>query len=166
MSYLLGFFPISYLPYVFWQIPKIPDRRSALILLRSKPVHRSAFYHSSFQWIYYYGSNKSTGKETGKSHLCAVGEFYCSNSGQLEALVLSKSAVVTLLPESRSDCNRGDTILHHGGLRWRKLGQSSSRSDGYDDVKLATVSDWSLTHCIVRRIFSLVKTWCCTNLLW
>ena len=25
-----------------------------------------------FRWIYYYGSNKSTGKETGKMHLCAV----------------------------------------------------------------------------------------------
>ena len=78
-----------------------------------------------------------------------------SNSGQLEALVLTKGAVVTLLPESRSDCNRGDTILHHGGLRSRKLGHSSSKSDWYDDVKLATVSDWSLTHCIVRRIFKV-----------
>ena len=25
-----------------------------------------------FRWIYYYGSNKSTGKETGKTHLCAL----------------------------------------------------------------------------------------------
>ena len=25
-----------------------------------------------FWWIYYYGSNKSTGKETGKMHLCAL----------------------------------------------------------------------------------------------
>ena len=35
-------------------------------------VHRGAFCQSSFQWIYYCGSNKSTGKETGKKHLCAV----------------------------------------------------------------------------------------------
>ena len=26
----------------------------------------------SFWWIYSYGSNKSTGKETGKTHLCAL----------------------------------------------------------------------------------------------
>ena len=26
----------------------------------------------SFQWIYYYDNNKSTGKETDKTHLCAV----------------------------------------------------------------------------------------------
>ena len=31
-----------------------------------------AFCQSSFRWIYYYGSNKSAGKETGKSHLCAL----------------------------------------------------------------------------------------------
>jgi hypothetical protein len=30
-----------------------------------KPVHRGAFCQ-------YYGCNKSTGKETGKTHLCAV----------------------------------------------------------------------------------------------
>ena len=35
-------------------------------------VHRYAFCQSSFRWIYYYSSNKSTGKETGKTHLCAV----------------------------------------------------------------------------------------------
>ena len=35
-------------------------------------VHRGAFCQFPFQWIYYYGSNKSTGKETGKMHLCAV----------------------------------------------------------------------------------------------
>ena len=36
------------------------------------PVHRGAFYQFPFRWIYYYGSNKSTGKETGKTHLCAL----------------------------------------------------------------------------------------------
>ena len=30
-------------------------------------VHRGAFCQFPFQWIYYYDSNKSTGKETGKS---------------------------------------------------------------------------------------------------
>ena len=46
------------------------------------PLHRGTFCYSFFRWIYYYGSNKSTGKETGKSHLCALstiseGDPYC-----------------------------------------------------------------------------------------
>ena len=36
------------------------------------PLHRGAFCQFPFQWIYYYGSNKSTRKETGKMHLCAL----------------------------------------------------------------------------------------------
>ena len=40
----------------------------------NKAVHRSAFCQFPFRWIFYYGSNKSTRKETGKMHLCAVGE--------------------------------------------------------------------------------------------
>ena len=39
----------------------------------SAPVHRGAFCQFLFRWIYYYGRNKSNGKETGKMHLCAVG---------------------------------------------------------------------------------------------
>ena len=35
-------------------------------------VHRGAFFQFPFRWIYYYGSNKSTGKESGKTHLCAL----------------------------------------------------------------------------------------------
>ena len=35
-------------------------------------VHRGAFCQFHFRWIYYYGSDKSTGKETGKRHLCGV----------------------------------------------------------------------------------------------
>ena len=38
-------------------------------------MHRGAFCQFSFRWIYYYGSNKSTGKETGKTHLYAMVEF-------------------------------------------------------------------------------------------
>ena len=34
-------------------------------------THRGAFCQFLFRWIYYYGSNKSTGKKTGKTHLCA-----------------------------------------------------------------------------------------------
>ena len=35
-------------------------------------VHRGAFCQFLFRWIYYCHSSKSTGKETGKTHLCAV----------------------------------------------------------------------------------------------
>ena len=33
------------------------------------------FASFSLRWIYYYGSNKSTGKETGKMPLCALLAF-------------------------------------------------------------------------------------------
>ena len=39
-----------------------------------KPMHRGAFCQFPFWWIYYYGSNKSTGKETGKTHNCAMAD--------------------------------------------------------------------------------------------
>ena len=39
-------------------------------VLGHPPVHRGAICQFPFQWIYYYGMNKSTGKETGKTHLC------------------------------------------------------------------------------------------------
>ena len=35
-------------------------------------VHRGEFCQFPIRWIYYYGSNESTGKKTGKTHLCAV----------------------------------------------------------------------------------------------
>ena len=38
-------------------------------------LHRDAFCQFPPRWIYYYGSNESTGKETGKTHLCAL---WCS----------------------------------------------------------------------------------------
>ena len=42
-----------------------------------KPLHRGALCQFPFRWIYYCHRSKSTGKETGKTHLCAV---YVSNS--------------------------------------------------------------------------------------
>ena len=36
-----------------------------------KTVHRGAFFQFLFRWIHYCHSSKSTGKETGKTHLCA-----------------------------------------------------------------------------------------------
>ena len=35
-------------------------------------MHRGAFCQFPFRWIYYCHSSKFTGKETGKTHLCAV----------------------------------------------------------------------------------------------
>ena len=35
-------------------------------------LHRGAFCQIPFRWIYYYGSNESTRKETGTMHLCAL----------------------------------------------------------------------------------------------
>ena len=49
------------------------------LILASIPIHdllyRGAFFQFLFWWIYYCHSSKSTGKETGKTHLCAVPEF-------------------------------------------------------------------------------------------
>ena len=41
-----------------------------------KTVHRGAFCQFPFQWIYYCHISKSTGKETGKTHLCALVGFH------------------------------------------------------------------------------------------
>ena len=38
---------------------------------------RDVFCLFPFRWIYSYGSNKSTGKETGKTYLCALGYRQC-----------------------------------------------------------------------------------------
>ena len=37
-----------------------------------------AFCQFPFRWIYYCGSNKSTGKQTGKMHLCTLVCFFIS----------------------------------------------------------------------------------------
>ena len=41
-------------------------------LAQNRTVHRGAIYTFPVQWIHLFGSNKSTGLKTGKSHLCAV----------------------------------------------------------------------------------------------
>ena len=43
--------------------------------LQYNTLHRGAFCQFPFRWIYYYGSNKSTKKETCKTHLCALGRW-------------------------------------------------------------------------------------------
>ena len=46
-------------------------------------MHRGAFCQFPFRWIYYYGSNESTGKETGKTYLCAMAISKMSANVQL-----------------------------------------------------------------------------------
>ena len=41
-------------------------------LKKLRQLHRGAFCQFPFRQIYYYGSNKSTGKETEKRHLCEL----------------------------------------------------------------------------------------------
>ena len=51
------------------------DRENAQKTLLSplgEPIHRGAFCQFPFRWIYYCHSIKSSGKETGKIHLCAM----------------------------------------------------------------------------------------------
>ena len=52
-------------------------------------VHRDAFCQFLFQWIYYCYNSKSTGKETGKTHLCAVCRltFRCRLDYQVQYVV-------------------------------------------------------------------------------
>ena len=40
-------------------------------------LHRDAFWEFPFRWIYYCNSSESTGKETDKTHLCALVRIPC-----------------------------------------------------------------------------------------
>ena len=53
---------------VIVQLSRIYQARSHQVVAT---LHRGAFFQFSFWWIHYYGSNKSTRLEIGKSHLCA-----------------------------------------------------------------------------------------------
>ena len=44
-------------------------------LAANRPLHRGAFFKFLFRWIHYCHSIKFTGKETGKTHLCALCYF-------------------------------------------------------------------------------------------
>merc|ERR1712051_1030782 len=50
----------------------IISQAHCLILCNPHTLHRGAICQFTFPWIYYYGSNKSTGKETGKTHKMLV----------------------------------------------------------------------------------------------
>ena len=56
--------------FAFCQAKKVVDIRLCCSLL-----HRGAFCQFPFRRIYYYGSNKLTGKEIGKTHLCVLVRF-------------------------------------------------------------------------------------------
>ena len=65
---------ISLNEFISAEVPAIKSLffGNLLIPFVFKTVHRGAFCQFPFLWIYCYGSNKSTRKETGKMHLCAV----------------------------------------------------------------------------------------------
>ena len=52
--------------------PQSSGLKQELAILVTVALHRGAFCQFTFRWICYCGSNKSTGKETGKMHLCAL----------------------------------------------------------------------------------------------
>ena len=45
---------------------------SAMVGKNLPPMHRGAYFQFIFRWIHYCHSTKSTWKETGKRHLCAL----------------------------------------------------------------------------------------------
>jgi hypothetical protein len=57
-------------------------------------LHRDAFRQFPFRWIYYCGSIKSTGKETGKTHLCGlVWQFLTLHSYTISSLLTEHTAL-------------------------------------------------------------------------
>ena len=53
-------------------------------------AHKYAFWQFPFGWIYYYGSNKSTGQEIGEIHLYALQYMLIRNFYMYLAKMLSK----------------------------------------------------------------------------
>ena len=100
-------------------------------------VHRGAFCQFSFRRIYYYGSNKSTGKEIGKTHLCVVGR--CPNL-TFKVNFLSKIIFIVSLTES-FQCYTGNlpSAVHRGAffqfLFWWIHYCHSSKSTGKETGK-------------------------------
>ena len=72
-------------------------------------LHRGAFCQFTFRWIYYCHNSKSTGKKTGKRHLCAVSRLVFRYTGlkwlDLQILLLTvldvtPSITFTILPST------------------------------------------------------------------
>ena len=62
-------------------------------------VHRGVFCQFSFWWINYCYSSKPTGKETGKTHICAVVFRQQWNSWIIMARILGSSLLTTFIHE-------------------------------------------------------------------
>ena len=56
-------------------------------VLLNRSLQTGTFCQFPFRWIYYYGSNKATGKETDKTHLC-VHCSICKITTSYESLTL------------------------------------------------------------------------------
>ena len=53
--------------------------------VHDQSLHRGAFFQFLFRWIHYCHSSKSTGTETGKTHLCLLGQkFFVRFLGELK----------------------------------------------------------------------------------
>ena len=63
-------------------------RKGNSFYCKNTPLHRDAFCKFPFCWIYYCHSSKSTGKETGKTHLCALS---CQASIVVQAILVKIS---------------------------------------------------------------------------
>ena len=68
--------PSSLLPLTYSEIFKKACSKVIIFYIHRKILsprpHRDVFWQFLFWWIYYCHSSKSTGKETGKTHLCAL----------------------------------------------------------------------------------------------
>ena len=65
----------------------------------SNPLHRGAFFQFTFRWIYYCGSDKSTGNETDKTHVCALSYWIISNLSKewLDHKTVGQSTVLKIV---------------------------------------------------------------------
>ena len=75
-----------------WRLHSLCIGLSVELASKLSPVHKGAFCQFLFRWVYYYGNNKSTGKETAKTHLCAV--LCCAST---EAVAAQARVVVLML---------------------------------------------------------------------
>ena len=87
----------------------------------TNPLHRGAFCQFPFRWIYYYSSNKSTGKKTGKTHLCAqLCSWDCRDVlPRANVLALALDTCSRLTSRSCDQCN--DKKLNVLGLSLKQI---------------------------------------------
>ena len=79
------------------------------------PLHRGAFCQFLFRWIYYCHISKSTGKNTGKKHLCALHIAAHYGNENIAALLLQRNANVNYAAKVKHfkfGSNKIDPTLH------------------------------------------------------